>query len=261
MRIGITTEGQANPYASVLAARLVSIGHKPELLIRVQRSRAKVLLRELQSQGVLATVGKIARRGRQDDDNLPGQVLRDYADQHDLPDCDLSLRDFCNRQQIRMVEYGSLNDSGCVDLIKRESLDLLLNAGGGIFRKKMIETVGIGILNAHMGPLPKYRGMNALEWTLFHGDQPGVTVHYIDRGIDTGDLICFRELPISAHDNLLTLRARSLTLNIDLICEAVQSIGSGGAQRIKQQAEQGRQYFVMHPRLKRLVKRQLPMRH
>ncbi len=55
----------------------------------------------------------------------------------------------------------------------------------------------IGVLNAHGGILPEYRGMNVMEWSLLQGDQIGVTVHFIDSKIDTGQICFVNKVPVS----------------------------------------------------------------
>jgi methionyl-tRNA formyltransferase len=134
---------------------------------------------------------------------------------------------------------------------------MLLNGGGGIFRDALISAVPSGILNAHMGSLPGYRGMNVLEWSLFYRQQAGVTLHFIERGIDTGDIIQFREVPRTQGDMIADLREKSLIVNLELMREMIPMIEAGTVDRNKQSAHSGKQYYVMHPRLKRMVENSL----
>jgi methionyl-tRNA formyltransferase len=64
-----------------------------------------------------------------------------------------------------------------------------------IFRSSIIKTPRLGIINCHTGKLPFYRGRNILNWALINDEKEfGITVHYVDEGIDTGDIIkqrCF----------------------------------------------------------------------
>ena len=66
-----------------------------------------------------------------------------------------------------------------------------------IFKSKILNLTPLGIINCHAGRLPFYRGRNVLNWVLINDEKSfGVTVHYVDHGIDTGDLILQRSYKI-----------------------------------------------------------------
>ena len=108
-----------------------------------------------------------------------------------------------------------------------------------------------------MGLLPAFRGMNVLEWSLFYEEPIGVTLHLIERGIDTGDILAFKEIPLEEGDTIATLRAKSLVVSVSLMAECIESLRLGRLTRTKQRPQDGRQYFVMHPRLKAVVESRL----
>lgn len=153
----------------------------------------------------------------------------------------------------------TVNTPRAVEAVRAAGIDLLLNAGGGLYRQAIGEAVRIGILNAHMGPLPGIRGMNALEWSLFLGEPASVTIHFIDAGVDTGDILLARPLSVGPGDTIDTLRARSLALNVELMTEAVRQIATDDCRRTPQPPDAGRQYFVMHPRLRKFAESHLSL--
>jgi methionyl-tRNA formyltransferase len=108
-----------------------------------------------------------------------------------------------------------------------------------------------------MGLLPYFRGMNVLEWSIFYNRKIGVTVHFIDRGIDTGDILMFKEIPVESGDTIEDLRDKSGIINLELINSVILRLSRGTLQRIRQLSEEGKQFFVMHPRLKTLVENKL----
>ncbi len=124
----------------------------------------------------------------------------------------------------------------------------------------ILDVPAVGMLNAHMGLLPAFRGMNVLEWGLLAGQPIGVSVHFVTRGIDTGDILGFQKIPIEPGDTLDALRAKSLAINVELLARCVRQLAEGKAVRTPQRPEDGRQYFVMHPRLRRIVERQVARR-
>ena len=72
-------------------------------------------------------------------------------------------------------------------------LDIGLHKAGIIYREPTINAFRLGILNPHIGILPEYRGRNVMEWALVEGGPVGMTVFFIDSGIDTGARIVLRE--------------------------------------------------------------------
>ena len=77
--------------------------------------------------------------------------------------------------------------------LKRLRLDVGLHKAGVIYRDATINSFRLGILNPHIGILPGYRGRNVMEWSLLEDAPVGITVFFIDAGIDTGKRIVLRE--------------------------------------------------------------------
>jgi methionyl-tRNA formyltransferase len=87
----------------------------------------------------------------------------------------------------------SLQDAETITRLRALQLDVGVHKSGTIYRRETIESFRLGILNAHIGILPKYRGRSVMEWSLMQGDPTGISVFLIDEGIDTGERIVFSE--------------------------------------------------------------------
>jgi formyl transferase-like protein/prenyltransferase/squalene oxidase-like repeat protein len=174
-----------------------------------------------------------------------------------------SVTDFCGQQGFEAVEVDSLNSPQAVNLIRDKQIDLCLYAGAGIMRKDIIAAAPLGLLNAHMGILPGYRGMNVAEWAAWNGDPVGCTVHLIDTGIDTGDILIVREVDTSRAGSIAELRKLVDQAQIALLGEVVQYILREGKlpPRRSQTAAEGLQYFRMHPALVDKLNARLAQRH
>jgi methionyl-tRNA formyltransferase len=105
----------------------------------------------------------------------------------------------------------------------------------------------------HCGPLPQIRGMNGVEWALFFGFRPTVTLHYIDKGIDTGPIVAERTLEVKQGESLGRIRARTVLAGVDLLLDRLEAVASDRAACRPNPGGQGRQYFVMSPILKKTV--------
>lgn len=144
-----------------------------------------------------------------------------------------------------------LNDAEVVSDLRRLKPDLVLFTGGGLIRKDILANAGAGVVNCHMGMLPKYRGMDVVEWPILEGDLEhiGMTVHFMDEGVDTGDILRTRKVDFAAGDTIKQIRDRFEPLMCREIVSVCVDFLEGIVKKQPQKKSAGRQYFVMHPRL------------
>lgn len=85
-----------------------------------------------------------------------------------------------------------------------------------------------GSINLHPSLLPKYRGASPIQWALANGDtMTGVTILYVSEKMDSGDIICQREVPVGSEGNALTMETTLAHAGAELLMEAVEQIRSG----------------------------------
>jgi folate-dependent phosphoribosylglycinamide formyltransferase PurN len=163
----------------------------------------------------------------------------------------VSVLEFCKNAGIPAAEVDSVNSAEAIALLREHQIDLFVYAGAGILRKPLIEAAPLGVLNAHMGLLPAYRGMNVTEWAAWNRDAIGCSVHLIDSGIDTGDILLIREVSASNAKSVGELRSLVDKSQVELLGEVVQYVLRTGQlpQRRSQSQAEGLQYFTMHPEL------------
>lgn len=90
-------------------------------------------------------------------------------------------------------------------------------------------------INCHAGKLPFYRGWNILNWALINDEKEfGITVHYVDEGIDMGDIILQKTYPITDADDYSTLLNTAYTGCIDVLYDEINAIQSGTVHVIRQ---------------------------
>ena len=101
-----------------------------------------------------------------------------------------------------------------------------------ILRQEIIDSAPMGFVNFHAGKLPWYRGRSVLNWTLINGEtEIGLTAHFVDEGIDTGDIILQYSLPVYWEDNYQTLLDRVVNEFPKLVLDTVNLLISGDFQR------------------------------
>ncbi len=168
-----------------------------------------------------------------------------------------SLADWADARGIPVARHDRLGDEACLQALRELRPDLAILAGADIVPAAVLEIPRLGTLNAHYGLLPHYRGMNVTEWSVYHDDPVGVSVHWVDPGIDTGAILARTPITVAAGDTLADLRAKHRQAAAQLLVACSRSIAAGTEQPISQQPQDGRQYYRMHPELLRVVERKL----
>jgi hypothetical protein len=141
--------------------------------------------------------------------------------------------------------------------LRRLRPDLVVLVGADLVPTSMLEVPPLGTINPHYGLLPAYRGMNVTEWSLYRGDPVGVTVHLVDSGVDTGPILLREEIALHPGDTLFSLRRRHQELAARLLVEAAVQLLEASARPREQAIEEGRQYYRMHPSLRRVAEARL----
>jgi len=99
---------------------------------------------------------------------------------------------------------------------------------GRIIPQWMLDLPPLGNINLHASLLPKYRGAAPIQWAIANGETvTGVTTMRIDAGLDTGDILQQRELPIALDDTAETLAPRLASIGADLVVETLRRLQTG----------------------------------
>ena len=124
---------------------------------------------------------------------------------NDAPDPILKAK--AAESDLSFITHPNINSEKFKDWIISYQCDLFVSMSfNQIFRNELINLPLHKTINCHAGKLPFYRGRNILNWALINDEKEfGITVHYVDDGIDTGDIILQRCYPITDKDNYATL--------------------------------------------------------
>jgi methionyl-tRNA formyltransferase len=99
--------------------------------------------------------------------------------------------------------------------------------------------------------------MNVIEWSLLYNVAPTVSVHMISSGIDTGDILYREKVPFNKDYSILDLRGESVVTEVKSLIKVMSNFEKYYQNRIKQDKKEGKQFFVMHNALKKLVENNL----
>ncbi|HAH31780.1 MAG TPA: methionyl-tRNA formyltransferase [Elusimicrobia bacterium] len=125
--------------------------------------------------------------------------------------------------------YQPSSDAELKDALERLKPDLcVVVAYGRIIKEDALRAARIGFVNVHFSLLPKYRGAAPVQWTLINGEtRTGVTVFWLDSGLDTGPVCAESVVSIEPHDNAQSLFARLEVEGSGLLQGALENIARG----------------------------------
>lgn len=125
------------------------------------------------------------------------------------------------------------------EILNLEPDIIITCAYGQIIPKVILDYPRYGCINVHASLLPKLRGGAPIHHAIIDGYQEtGITIMYMDVGMDSGDIIAYQKIPIELSDTYQTLHDKLSLLGSSLLIETLPSIVSGENQRIKQNQDE-----------------------
>jgi methionyl-tRNA formyltransferase len=161
----------------------------------------------------------------------------------------VSLPELCHVRGLNVIRCASPNSPEFLHQVQLLGVDLIVVAGfSRILKRPLIGAPRLGCINVHLSLLPLYRGPEPNYWVLANFEQKtGVTIHYLDEGIDSGDIILQREFGIRPKETLTTLTELSARMAAELLREAIPLLLAGQAPRIHQDHSTA-SYYSFPPR-------------
>jgi methionyl-tRNA formyltransferase len=168
------------------------IQEKPE-------STRKFIQRRIQRLGLATVIGQIAFilfNKQISKKSLPR--IAEIKQTANLNDCEYDREIF--------LEVESVNSKLVIKKLKELNPDAIVVNGTRIISAKVLNAINAPFINTHVGITPKYRGVHGAYWALTQQDLEncGVTVHLVDKGIDTGGILYQEQIKISDRDNFNT---------------------------------------------------------
>ncbi len=136
--------------------------------------------------------------------------------------------------QVKKFDFRDLNSQSCGKKLKELQPDFILVYGTGILQERIFSKSKIATLNMHMGITPEYRGSKSEFWALYNSEDHmvGSTIHIVDKGIDTGEVISQIYIDVQAEDDYVTLRAKNIQNLAQEIYRVMINIKQGQVNKI-----------------------------
>ncbi len=151
---------------------------------------------------------------------------------------DKILKKKANENGIVFLNVEDINSSKFYSYVEKLNIDLFVSMSfDQIFKEKLYKLPKFNTINCHAGKLPFYRGRNVLNWVLINDEKEfGITVHYIDKGIDTGDIILQRSFEITDKDDYKSLLNKAYKHCPNILKESIDLIINKGVFSIQQRS-------------------------
>lgn len=131
-------------------------------------------------------------------------------------------------EETNLLLVSSVNEASVLTFINENKPDVVVVNGTRIIKRIQLAGIKVPVINIHVGITPKYRGVHGGYWALVNKDAEncGVTVHYVDAGIDTGSVIAQKNIVVTPRDTFTTYPLLQLGAGLDCLDEALKKIGS-----------------------------------
>ncbi len=132
--------------------------------------------------------------------------------------------------------YSPIKLRSDFEFIKELNPDMIITcAYGQILSEEILNIPKLGCFNLHGSLLPKYRGGAPIHYALLNGDEKtGITLMYMDKGMDSGDMIAKEEIKIEDNDNIESLTNKLSIVASNMIIKYLPSLIDGTNSRVKQ---------------------------
>ncbi len=153
--------------------------------------RHRIFARELQKNNIVISAVLIEKRVKS-----CKKILKEFFTISQILNVYLTLVELFLSREVPLPEtsiqyLNSSNDVRIVEIVNKLSPDAVVVYGGSIIPKTILQKISIPILNIHGAVLPGYRGLDSYWWLILDSKEylQGYTIHYLDSGIDTGNII------------------------------------------------------------------------
>lgn len=130
------------------------------------------------------------------------------------------------RLGLEVFQPDNINDKEVIEKIKTLKPDfIIVVAYGQILKKELLTIPKYGCLNIHASLLPRYRGAAPINWAIINGEkETGISIMRMEEGLDTGDTILIKSIPIKDEDDFVSIHDKLKELGADMIIHAINDV-------------------------------------
>ena len=141
---------------------------------------------------------------------------------------DPSILAYADTKGIKTFKIKNPNNKKFLAELKKLDIDIIINQSQSILKKSFLELPKIGILNRHNALLPVNRGRLTPFWVLYRGEkETGVSIHFVDEGVDSGDIIVQEKYEVCKNDTFASLVKKNYEIAPRAMLNALDMLESG----------------------------------
>ncbi|MGD9400954.1 MAG: methionyl-tRNA formyltransferase [bacterium] len=146
------------------------------------------------------------------------------------------VKKFAEANGLKIYQPPKFNRREFLDELESLGPDLIITAAyGRIFKSRSLGLPSRGCVNLHASLLPRYRGVAPINWAVINGEtQTGVTTFFMEKGVDTGEMIVQKKTAIGENETAGELYERLADLGAGAVVETCDLIARGEAPRLSQ---------------------------
>ena len=244
----LSTQGSSLPIAYNFLKQFVDI---EQVIVEKTYSKKKMIKYRVKNLGVLTVAGQLlfilfSKFLQYQSRHRRKAIINSHnLSHHPIPE-----------ESVRHVP--SVNSKQCRSILRQSKADFILVNGTRIISKKTLKSTKKKFVNIHAGITPKYRGVHGGYWSLAEQDEEnfGATLHYIDSGVDTGDIIAQSVIQPTKEDTFATYPLLQQIEGLHLLVDSIEFITAGNSGYTRSDLP-SKQWF--HPTLFGYLRRRLKL--
>ena len=132
-------------------------------------------------------------------------------------------------RRLPLIQPKSINDPEALQVLSGLSLDAIVVASyGQLLKPAVFDLPRLGTINIHASLLPAYRGAAPVNWAIMRGEiRTGVATFFIEKGLDTGDMLMMDDLEIGPDETSIELEDRLAKLGAEVIVKTLNGLAAG----------------------------------
>lgn len=136
--------------------------------------------------------------------------------------------DHARKENIKTFEVENPNSKKSLNILRELNPDIIINQSQSIIKKDLLQIPKYGVINRHNALLPKNRGRLTPFWVLYKEEkETGVSIHFVEEGIDSGDIIVQEKYDIDKKDTFGSLVAKNYEIAPRAMLKALDKLEKG----------------------------------
>lgn len=242
MKRSIIILGGKGESTTILYNKLTKTFNVEKVILEESPSKKKVIKYRIKKLGLIKVIGQLLF-------SVFGvkliEVFSKTRREEIIKKAEFELKDIPSD---KILSVNSVNSNLAREIINSSSSDTIIVSGTRIIGNKTLSSTDKKFINIHAGITPKYRGVHGGYWAMANNDKElcGVTVHYVDKGVDTGQIIAQDIITPTKKDTFYTYPLLQLKKGIDMLEYFL--LGVNNEEKLNNfEVKESKQYF--HPTL------------